>query len=351
MTVVLKKTALTDIHKEKSAKMVPFAGYEMPIWYTSISHEHKSVREASGIFDVSHMGLIILAGKGASEFLQTITCNDVDAAKAGKMVYSMILNHDGGILDDIMFGYSNNHFVVIVNANNAEKIIQWMSSQKPDDVVLQYLNQTHGLLAIQGPDARNKLSQILRMELQEIKRFSIQEVEHSGAQLYLMRTGYTGEDGFEILAPYSSIKTIWQTAMQHGVKPCGLGARDTLRIEAALPLYGQELSESINPLMTRYRWVVKWDKPFIGKQALEAYKLASDKWTTVGIEMLDRMIPRSGYKIKEGGEVTSGTLSPSLEKAIAMAKVKKEYSEPGTKLHVNIRGKYYTGIVVSLPFF
>lgn len=342
-------TPLTQLHIDNGAKMVPFAGYSMPIWYSSIQQEHLAVRKKAGIFDVSHMGLLILSGVGVDDWFQTLSCNSVATARKGKMVYSMMLNHEGGILDDIMFGCADDTITLIVNASNKTKIVDWMKETQPETVTITDLNPTHGLIAIQGPEAAVKLTKILDKEFIEYSRFSIQNDTVNGHAVTIMRTGYTGEDGFEILAEANAIQEIWTLAVKHGIEPCGLGARDTLRIEAGLPLYGQDLSESITPLMTRYQWVLKWDKNFSGKAALEAQK-DSNEWTTVGIEMMDRVIPRTGYAVAEGGEVTSGTMSPLLEKPIAMARVKTAYSEPGTTLHIDIRGKKHDAVVVELPF-
>jgi aminomethyltransferase len=342
-------TPLTQIHTDNGAKMVPFAGYKMPIWYSSIQQEHLAVRKNAGIFDVSHMGLLILSGDGVDEWFQTLSCNSVATARKGKMVYSMMLNNDGGILDDIMFGCADDNITLIVNASNKAKILDWMAQTKPDSVTIEDLNATHGLIAIQGPEAAVKLTKILNKDFTEFGRFSIQHDTLNDSAVTIMRTGYTGEDGFEILADAATIQSVWNACVENGIEPCGLGSRDTLRIEAGLPLYGQDLSESITPLMTRYQWVLKWDKDFAGKAALEAQK-ESNEWTTVGIEMLDRVIPRTGYAIEEGGEVTSGTMSPLLDKPIAMARVKIESSEPGTKLTVDVRGKKQEAVVVALPF-
>ena len=343
------QTPLTQIHTENGAKMVPFSGYKMPIWYSSIQQEHLAVRKKAGIFDVSHMGLLILSGEGVDNWFQTLSCNSVTTARKGKMVYSMMLNNEGGILDDIMFGCADENITLIVNASNKAKILDWMSKTQPESIKIDDLNATHGLIAIQGPEAAVKLTEILNKDFTEFSRFSIQHDAINGHNVTIMRTGYTGEDGFEIMAPASAIQEIWNLCVENGIEPCGLGARDTLRIEAGLPLYGQDLSESITPLMTRYQWVLKWDKDFAGKAALESQK-ESNEWTTVGIEMLDRVIPRTGYQVEEGGEVTSGTMSPLLEKPIAMARVKTTCSEPGTKLLIDVRGKKHEAVVVDLPF-
>lgn len=344
-----KSTPLTQIHTDNGAKMVPFAGYKMPIWYSSIQQEHLAVRKKTGIFDVSHMGLLILSGEGVDDWFQTLSCNSVATARKGKMVYSMMLNNDGGILDDIMFGCADDNITLIVNASNKAKILEWMSKTQPASIKVDDINDTHGLIAIQGPEAAVKLTKILNKDFTEFSRFSIQHDEINGKNVTIMRTGYTGEDGFEIMADAETIQYVWTQCVENDIEPCGLGARDTLRIEAGLPLYGQDLSESITPLMTRYQWVLKWDKDFAGKAALEAQKESND-WTTVGIEMIDRVIPRTGYAIEEGGEITSGTMSPLLEKPIAMARVKTDSAEPGTKLHIDVRGKRHDAVVVELPF-
>ncbi|MFT5170712.1 MAG: aminomethyltransferase [Candidatus Marinamargulisbacteria bacterium] len=345
----MKKTALFEAHIENKGKMVPFGGYELPVWYSSLKDEHFAVRKESGIFDISHMGVLFVDGQGAYDFLQSLTSNNLERSLTGKMIYTMVLNEKGMILDDITVGKLDDGFLVVVNASNKLKILEWMSSHQPDGCHIVDLNQENSFVAVQGPQAEKNLGVMLGKDLSEVGKFSVQSLDYENKKLLLLRTGYTGEDGFEVLVPNEIAIEFWSKAMATGIKPCGLGARDTLRIEAGFPLYGQELSQSIHPFMTRYKWVVKFDKEFIGKKALLTLK-EKPVFTTVGIEMVDRVIPRTDYVIKEGGRVTSGTMSPSLNKPIGMALVDPAYAEEGKEVTVEIRGKEYTAKVVKVPF-
>ena len=344
-TKELSKTHLYQCHKDLKGKLTPFAGFELPIWYTSLKDEHRAVRQHAGVFDIGHMGVLRLSGDTAFDDLQHLSCNNVSKTRAQKMVYSMILNEQGGVRDDIMIGQWGDDYLVIVNASNLEKINTWILDHKQPTTTLEYLNPQYALMAIQGPEAVNLVSNHLLNAVSEIKPFGIQVID----TIVAMRTGYTGEDGLELLVPHQQASAIWNTLIQSGVTPCGLAARDTLRLEKGLPLYGQELSEEVTPLMTRYRWVIDWNHEFIGKQTLESQKNTTTK-TTVGIKMTERYIPRTGHIIEEGGVITSGTLSPSLDEPIAMAMVNTEYADIGTALNVNIRGKKYQGKTIKLPF-
>ena len=344
-----KQTALYSNHCRRGGKVISFGGFSLPVWFSSLKEEHDAVRKTCGAFDISHMGLLRLSGDEAKEYLQTLTCNDVDKSVHGKMVYSMILDQNGGILDDIMFGGIEGEFYIVVNASNKEKILTWMERFRPESVAIEDLNITHSFIAIQGPKAVETLSAVLHHPFEDYSRFSIHKIALSGLPVYACRTGYTGEDGFELMIPHHAVEQIWDKLIDSGITPCGLGARDTLRMEMALPLYGQEFNEKIHPFMTRYSWVVKMDKPFIGRDALIILK-EEPALTTVGLEMLEKAIPRAHYPILEGGEITSGTLSPTLNKPIAMALVKPEYAELDVEVTVDIRGKHYKAKVISLPF-
>ena len=261
----------------------------------------------------------------------------------------MLLNEHGTILDDVMVGKIENDFLMVVNASNKSKILNWLNTHKPGSVDIQDLAPENGFIAVQGPAA----IKIIESTFQTgpiPPRFSLFKLTLEGHSCLALRTGYTGEDGLELIIPTPILSKVWDTLIESGITPCGLGARDTLRLEAGLPLYGQELSESITPLMTRYAWVVKWDKDFIGKKGLLPQKDQPQEKVTVGIEMDERVIPRSHYVILEGGEITSGTLSPSLDKPIAMALVKPEFSEIGSKITVEIRGVGHSAKVVQVPF-
>ncbi len=342
-----KKTKLYDQHVALAAKMTPFGGFLMPVWYTGIRQEHLAVRQHAGVFDISHMGLFSLWGPGTEAFLEQLSCNSLEKTKDGLMVYSMMLNEQGGILDDVMIGRIDDRFLLVVNASNKSKMAAWMTRHKPDSVTIDDLNVSSGFLAIQGPQAVSRLSETIDASLAEKKRFSLSSIQWQNQTLLVLATGYTGEDGFEIIAPNSLLDSLWGRVIASGITPCGLGARDSLRLEAGLPLYGQELSETLTPLSTRYQWVVKWSKEFIGKEALEKTK---PDWITVGFVMEDRVIPRTHYPILEGGEVTSGPLSPSLDCPIGMALVKPDLAAPGSKISVIIRDKPCPASVVALPF-
>ncbi len=341
-------TCLMTIHQKHRAKLTSFFGYTLPLWYTSIKEEHHAVRTQAGIFDISHMGMLILSGEGAFRFLEHMSCNTLGKVKKGLFVYTMLLNHEGGIRDDIMVGPMGSDYLVIVNASNASKIRDWLSSHKPQGVHITPYNDTHGFIAIQGPKAAQIVSQIVNSDLATMRPFELRPIPYATSTLWISRTGYTGEDGFEIMVPHALAETLFEAATNAGAKPCGLGARDSLRIEAGLPLYGQELGETLSPLVTRYAdWVIQRNHPFLGKNALEA---DADLMTTVGIEMQGNAIPRTGYPIVEGGHITSGTLSPTLGKPIGMALVPKTMSAPGTTLHVTIRNTPEKAVVVPLPF-
>ena len=343
-----KATCLIEIHKRHSAKLTSFFGYTLPLWYTSIKEEHHAVRSHAGIFDISHMGLLQVSGEGAFRFLEHMSSNKLTKVAKGFFVYTMILNHEGGIRDDIMVGPMGADYLVIVNASNAAKIITWFQEHKPDSVHIKVYNDTHGLVAVQGPAAANLLSHTLKQDLSDMKPFALRSLAYKGQALWVSRTGYTGEDGFEVMIPHALAPELFTTLTTLGATPCGLGARDSLRIEAGLPLYGQELTETLSPRVTRYaQWVIKLDHPFLGKSAVEK---DPDLMTTVGIKMEGKSIPRTGYAIVEGGQITSGTLSPSMGDPIGMAIVPKAVATPGTTVHVVIRNTEERATVVALPF-
>jgi len=346
----MEKTALYDNHVKRGGKIVPFGGYSLPVWFSSLKEEHLAVRNNVGAFDISHMGVFRITKGDPFKFLQKISCNDLTKIKEDKMVYSMILNEKGTILDDVMIGKTGDHYVMVVNASNKEKLLSWFNAAGQEGAEIEDLSSTYSFIAIQGPNAIEKAKEVINLDVSEKPRFSVFGTEVLGKKCLVMRTGYTGEDGMEIVVPNDHIEKVWDTLIDGGITPCGLGARDSLRLEAGLPLYGQELSEEIHPYMTRYSWVVKLKNEFIGKEALVKYKEAPKEWVTVGLEMEDRVIPRTGYPVSEGGKVTSGTLSPSLDKPIAMAMVKPSFAEIGSTVTIEIRGKEHKAKVVKVPF-
>ena len=334
-----------------NGKMVTFSGHKMPIWYTTIKEEHLAVRSNAGLFDISHMGLFVVSGEQAFKTLQHLSCNSLKRVKDGFMVYTMFLNETGTILDDVMIGPYGDDYIVIVNAGNTVKIKSWILANKDSGVQLTILNESYCFLAIQGPKALVRLESCLEIPLTTTKRFSMSAMMIKNASCHVLRTGYTGEEGVEIIVPHDRSEEIWEACINGGITPCGLGARDSLRLEAGLPLYGQELSEEITPFMTRYRWVVQFDHDFIGKEALVGQADSDPDLVTVGFKMKEpNAIARTHYKIKEGGYVTSGTLSPSLNSPIGMAFIPKAYSEIGTTFDVSIRGKFCKAEVVKVPF-
>jgi aminomethyltransferase len=349
MSSETQKTSLYDLHKELGGKLVPFAGFEMPVWYSSLKEEHSAVRTASGCFDISHMGVLKLSGKTTFDLLQNLFTNDLNKALPGKMIYGFILNESGMILDDVMVGGYGGDFLLIVNASNKLKILEWVFKHKKDDVTIVDLNEDNGFIAVQGPDAVNRLNDTFKLNLTDQARFGTATIAINGKTVIALRAGYTGEDGFELVIPKDEIESVVKALVENGVTPCGLAARDTLRLEKGLPLYGQELTESVHPYMTRYKWAVKLETDFIGKEALLKLK-ENPEFATVGLELPEKMIPRPHFEIEEGGEVTSGTLSPTLGKPIALALVKPEFAEIGSTVHVKIRNKVAEATVVKVPF-
>lgn len=340
----MNRTTLYSVHQALNAKFISFSNFEMPVWYHSIKMEHEAVRKKAGVFDISHMGLYRISGQKSVEFLSYLSCNVVPSQP--KSVYSMFLNKNGGILDDVMISWYQDGFYVVVNACNHQKIESWLNQHRMPDVTITSLNKTHNFIALQGPDVVQLMSSLFQID-PLLKSMSVIQHVWQGHSLILFKSGYTGEYGFECLVPHAASEALWKLFIDHGVTPCGLGCRDTLRIEAGLPLYGQELSEDIHPLMTRYDWVIKWDHEFIGKDALKGLVATQ---TTVGLIMQDRVIPRTGCKILQGGSITSGTLSFLLNQPIAMAIVPLSLSKIGTLLDVEVRGMPYSAKVVSLPF-
>ncbi len=346
----LKSTALVDEHKKLGAKLVDFAGYNMPVWYKNAKEEHLAVRNRVGMFDISHMGLVYFSGDNAGSFLQNVCTNDVTKTVPNKIVYTMILNQDGGILDDVMVGFNDilNQYFMIINASNKEKIMGWFNQNGLDAVTVTECFETHGLVAVQGPEAKAILQDQLPIDWETLGRFQSQVIELFGVTALVMRTGYTGEDGIEISVSNDQLPQLWQQLVANGITPCGLASRDSLRIESGLPLYGHELNETITPLQTRYKWVLKWGTGFIGETALK-HQQDTESMTTVGLVFDERCLPRQGYSIKEGGAITSGSFSAVLNQPIAIAMVPKSI-EVGQVVSVDIRKREFKARVVELPF-
>lgn len=347
---MLKKTALYKSHKALGAKLVDFAGYEMPVWYKNAKEEHFSVRKSAGMFDISHMGLVYFRGPNAGSFLQKVCTNDVKKTPSNNIVYTMILNEDGGILDDVMVGHNDelDAYFMIINASNKDKIMTWFSAHGLDKVDVDVRFDNSGLIAIQGPTAKETVAGLFDIDWDQLGRFQSQVISFLEQPILVMRTGYTGEDGIELSVGNDVSLAVWQRCLDAGIAPCGLAARDSLRIESGLPLYGHELSETVTPLQTRYAWALKWETHFIGAAAL-ANKKNENQYKTVGLRFKSRCLPRQGYAIVGGGVVTSGTFSPVLDCPIAMAMVPSRV-ELNDCVEVEIRSTRVEAEVVPLPF-
>lgn len=353
----VKKTCLYDSHVSLNARMEEFAGYWMPIVYTSIPEEHKAVREKVGMFDVSHMGEILVKGKDALAFVDHVFSNEITSKPNGKVVYGMFLYPNGTIVDDLLvYKKSETECLLVVNASNIEKDYHWIvEATEGYDVVINNQSDDIAEIALQGPQAEATLMQLFDLDLRELEFFTFTKVSLFGTDLLISRTGYTGEDGFEMYGPASAIEALWECFLEHGVVPCGLGARDTLRFEAALPLYGHEISDSITPLEAGFKLFVRLDKAdFIGKSQLEQDLAQGLKRKLVGFELKTMAIPRQGYPLylndREVGHITTGYLSITLGKPIAMALVSSDVAKIGTELEVLIRNKRIPGIIRDKKF-
>ena len=351
---VLKQTPLYDLHKNLKAKMAAFAGWDMPMVYAGVIDEHHAVRKRVGMFDVAHMGVVEVSGPQALEGLEKLTVNQVSKLVPGKIQYSMILNEKGGIRDDILiYHIEKEKYWVIVNGSNVPKILEWFNQKLPRQAFVTYLIDDYVPFAVQGPYALTLLRRVFPKLPADFKRFTFVWMDFLGKPTVVSRTGYTGEDGVEFLIHPSVLPAMWNLLLEEKVTPCGLACRDTLRLEAGLPLYGHELSETTFPIQTQHAWVIKWDKAdFVGKAAMLAEKAQpSSDLVLVGLEMEGRAIPREGYPIQEGGSITSGTFAPTLAKPIAMAYLHRSLSAVGTQVHVVVRDQTHAARVRNLPFY
>ncbi len=351
-----QRTPLFTEHQRLGARIVPFGGWDMPLHYGSQLEEHHAVRQHSGMFDVSHMRILDLAGSEAQAFLRHLLANDVAKLKTpGKALYSCMLRDDGGVLDDLIVYYRGpDRYRIVVNAATAEKDLAWMRTQLSAFSAELQPRSDLAMIAVQGPEARANTLPLLDPALREaagaLKPFFAAE----SGDWFVGRTGYTGEDGFEILLPADQAPAFWQALHEAGVRPCGLGARDTLRLEAGMNLYGQDMDETVSPLESGLNWTVAWepeDRPFIGRAALEAQRKAGGLRRFVGLLLLDRGVLRSHQKVFQGeqemGEITSGGFSPSLQRSIALARVNARIGET---CEVEVRGKLLRARVVKPPF-
>ncbi|MBC7219417.1 MAG: glycine cleavage system aminomethyltransferase GcvT [Hadesarchaea archaeon] len=362
----MKQLHIADIHRSLGAQLIEFAGWEMPLSYTSLAEEHMAVREAAGLFDVSHMGEFKVSGQEALKFLQTVTTNDVSKLEILGSQYSTVTNEQGGTRDDILvYRLAENDYLVVCNAANVEKIGNWFAQKNNFDAKIEDITMTTTLFALQGPKAISTLQKLTDFDLTKIKRFRASWVNIAGTESLASRTGYTGEDGLEMFLldePQANPKRaagLWKAILEagkeYGVKPCGLGARDTLRLEAGLCLYGNDLTEEISPLEARIEFAVKLDKgDFIGREALLEQKKSGLKKVRIGLRMLEPGIPRQGYSIfredEKIGWVSSGTFSPLLKKGIAMGYVPPDV-KVGDTLSIEIHNRKRKAEVVEWPFY
>ena len=348
-----KRTCLYDKHVALGALMSPFGGFEMPIQYAGIAVEHQAVREKVGLFDVSHMGEVTVRGKDAERYVQHIFTNDIAGAPVGKIYYGMMCYENGGTVDDLLvYKMGENDFFLVINASNIDKDWAWMQQHAEGfDMDLQNRSEDYGQIAVQGPESEQVMEQVLGIPCSELTFYTVKMVD----DVIVSRTGYTGEDGFEVYATHEYIRACWDKLIAAGVQPCGLGCRDTLRFEAGLPLYGDELTEEISPIMAGLSMFVKLDKEFIGRDALLKQNTVGVSKKLVGIELADKAIPRHGYTVlKDGlpiGEVTTGYHTLSTDKSVCMALIDSQYAALDTEVEIQIRKKTFAGKVVKKLFY
>ena len=358
----MKNTALTHVHESLGAKMVPFAGYNMPVSYEGVNAEHETVRTAVGVFDVSHMGEFFLKGENALALIQKVTSNDASKLVDGKAQYSCLPNTDGGIVDDlIVYKIADNHYMLVVNASNIEKDWNWISSHNDLGVEMINASDDYSLLAIQGPKAAEAMQSLTSIDLANMPYYSFQIGDFAGLQnIIVSATGYTGSGGFEIYFKNEDAEAIWNKVFEagtaFGIKPIGLAARDTLRLEMGFCLYGNDINDTTSPLEAGLGWITKFDKEFTNSANLKAQKEAGVTKKLVGFELIDRGIPRHDYEIVDAdgnniGIVTSGTQAPSLGKAIGMGYVTTEFAAADTEIFILIRDKKIAAKVVKMPFY
>ena len=351
------ETALHSWHSSNGARMVDFGGWDMPVQYTTIVDEHTAVRNDSGIFDIGHMGRLKIHGPDATSFLQMICTNNSANLKPGQVRYNLVCNEKGTILDDILVYQHGSDFLLVVNASNRMKIVSWLSSNSGSlNVKIEDQTLATSMIAVQGPNAIALAKQLISDDPSKLGYYFSFDSKTMDVPSLISRTGYTGEDGIEIILPKGEEIKVWEKLVAMGCKPCGLGCRDTLRLEAGMPLYGHEIDENINPLEAGLGWAVKFDKgEFIGREALLKEKNTPSGRVRVGLELPGKRIPRELYPVTKNGaalgKVTSGTFSPTFNKPIAMAYVPANLSAVGTDLDIDIRGKFEPCKVVPLPFY
>jgi glycine cleavage system T protein len=359
MGAKLKRTPLYEEHLRLGARIVDFAGWQMPIQYTSVIEEHLATRTKAGLFDISHIGEFLIEGKDSLNFLQKIMAKDISRLKQGKCLYSVMCNKEGGTIDDLfIYKFNEEKFMLVMNAGTIEKDFKHLITNKENfEIEIKNISKETAKIDLQGPKSENILQKLTDENLSEIKRFEFKEINIAGTKITISRSGYTGEDGFELYLHSKKAPEIWNNILETGkefeIKPIGLGARDILRLESCYPLYGHELNENISPLEAGIPFTISFEKDFIGKEALKEQK-DNQKRINIAFE-LEKGIPRADYKIlkdnKEIGYVTSGTLSPILKKGIGLALVDIKYTNPGIEIDINIRNRLYKAKIIKKPFY
>lgn len=358
----MKNTALTHIHESLGAKMLPFAGYNMPILYEGVNAEHETVRNGVGVFDVSHMGEFLLSGPNALALIQKVTSNDASVLTVGKAQYSCLPNNDGGIVDDlIVYKMKEEQYLLVVNASNIDKDWDWISSHNDLGVDMRNLSDDYSLLAIQGPKAIETMQSLSSIDLSAINYYHFEVADFAGIEhVIISATGYTGSGGFEIYCKNDEVETIWNKVFEagkaFGIKPIGLAARDTLRLEMGFCLYGNDINDSTSPLEAGLGWITKFNKDFVNSENLKKQKGDGVSRKLVGFELTERGVPRHDYEIVDGdgnviGVVTSGTMSPSMNKGIGLGYVTTENSKVDSEIFIRIRKNDIAAKVVKLPFY
>lgn len=358
----MKQVPLNDVHVALGAKMVPFAGFNMPVQYEGVNIEHETVRNGVGVFDVSHMGLFKISGDKALDLIQRVTSNDATVLVNGKAQYSYLPNEKGGIVDDIItYKVSDTEYLMVVNASNIDKDFEWINSQNTMNATFENLSDQYSLLAIQGPKANEAMQSLTNVDLANLKFYTFENGTFAGKEnVIVSATGYTGSGGIEIYAKNEDIVDIWNSVLEagkeFGIKPIGLAARDTLRLEMGYCLYGNEINDESSPLEAGLGWVTKFTKDFVNSENIKAEKEAGIKNKLIGFELIDRGIPRHDYEIVDAdgnviGKVTSGTQSPSLGKGIGLGYVTKDFALEGAEIFIRIRKNDVKAKVVKTPFY
>lgn len=358
----MKQVPLNDVHVALGAKMVPFAGFNMPVQYEGVNIEHETVRNGVGVFDVSHMGIFKISGENALDLIQKVTSNDASVLVNGKAQYSYLPNDKGGIVDDIItYKVGDTEYLMVVNASNIDKDFEWIASHNSMNATFENLSDNYSLLAIQGPKANEAMQSLTNVDLANLKFYTFENGTFAGKEnVIVSATGYTGSGGIEIYAKNEDIVAIWNRIFEAGkefdIKPIGLAARDTLRLEMGYCLYGNEINDTSSPIAANLGWVTKFTKDFVNSEAIKADKENGVATKLIGFELIDRGIPRHDYEIVDAegnviGHVTSGTQSPSLNKGIGMGYVNKEFAKEGSEIFIRIRKNDVLAKVVKTPFY